>query len=113
MASPTLPYCTYRLTNIPGTFTNYDLRRLFSSDDQKAILYSSLVPATYRHSGSVQVGTVTFKEKPEGFKDGHLRFSPANPTLITLLEASSVEIDDHFHGLTPLNEGSLGDKTVE
>jgi hypothetical protein len=107
---------TYRVRGIPSAFTEDDTRELLCSilkrdhTDPEPRVYS-LGPDPYSlEHAEAQVATVTFKVPPEilsGTRDEwtwpatELEASDGKPV------TSSITIDSHFRGFTPLN--SIGD----
>ena len=115
-ASPPLPFATYRLRNIPPTFSKADLENVIPTDDEsEKIIGSSLSPDVYNTSISAQVGTLTFKTIPQALKG--LERSESGSTKIAITQSGgpqdasgtssqenvAVAVDSHFTGFTPLN----------
>ncbi|KAF8532917.1 hypothetical protein BDD12DRAFT_535075 [Trichophaea hybrida] len=91
---------TFRMVNIPNEYTLKDIRRLFP--DARAITGCSLAQSPY--SDSTKVATISFNEIPPALRmksnetQRRIQFSPNG------LCSFEAIVDDHFWGLTPLND---------
>jgi hypothetical protein len=97
---------TYRVQGIPTTFTREDCRALLSS----ALQSENESPEPVVHSLSAdpyttkfQIATVTFKQIPDRFQDGKDEWTipVTKPNILGII--SSLAVDCHFSGFTPLN----------
>lgn len=92
-------YYTYRLTNIPTSFHQNDIRLLFTAEDEKHVTAISIGPCPHQPA-VFNVASVTFDQKPsfgEGLVNGETRLQSRMP------DFESIRVDDTFYGLTPLN----------
>lgn len=121
MASPALPYATYRLRSIPSHFDKKAFEDIVPlTAEVEAIVQSSLSPDCYSTSTLDQVGTITFSTIPRyiaqlDLEENKSRKIPAlnrsfDECTATLTGAKTeVSIDSHFYGFTPLNKSPNGE----
>lgn len=84
------PAWTFRLGRIPASTTLEQLRDFFHPEDREFIQIKSLAPAVHNHDRSgVQMATVTFQP-------------PVNSNGRPRLLDNKIQMDDQFHGMTPL-----------
>jgi hypothetical protein len=116
---------TYRFTNVPDSYTEDDIRALFSACDQSTVNSVCLARSVYTEHAAV--ATVSFTQPPsfvQKFIPGgtDLHPQPKKRSLVAAFNSplSSLGIDDptkkivvdnDFEGLTPLVE-SRGDDTI-
>lgn len=114
MASPELPYCTYRFRKIPTHFDVTTFEAIVPLEEHERVLFSSLSPDYDVSNTSFQIGTITWSTTPSRLRGlvpddlTTLRFStasnvPGDHTRSTAVQEIEVEIDSHFRGFTPLN----------
>lgn len=112
MASPELPFATWRLRNVPSGWDIKQLHAIIPLKEREEVLYSSLTPYHYFKNAN-QVGTITWNCVPgylrqSGSKDSLRVESPSkvDPTIQDDLGAgvkqNEVIADSEFIGLTPL-----------
>lgn len=113
MASPELPFCTYRFCNIPPDFDDAALRAIVLLEGNEKVVVTSLSP-DFDASRPSQIGTITWSTTPSRLRRMDLEGSA---TLNVIAELDSltdqtgmlttgrdqVTIDSHFTGLTPLS----------
>ena len=108
MASPELPYDTYRLTGIPSHLGLQDVKDLLSVEDKDALFATSLAPALLPHYKDTRIATITLKSKSSALRAaidaGYLQSNEDGPR---------IGIDNDFYGFTPLNDVTENEKTVE
>ncbi|OAL04533.1 hypothetical protein IQ06DRAFT_332906 [Phaeosphaeriaceae sp. SRC1lsM3a] len=107
---------TYRLSRIPAFFTISQVRSLFSEADQGNFVGSiSLADSVYATEANEKVATVTFSEEPNFAAD--LKSCGPDCTLPLVTSAYSaddgVQLDNHFQGLTPLNNPGSSEIAVD
>ena len=104
---------TYRLSQVPDIFTTASIRKLFSDVDQRNIVgLISLADSVY---STGKVATVTFSEEPR-FSVGMKSSTPdyTHPLVTSACAADDrIKFDNHFQGLTPLNDPGSTHITVE
>ena len=112
---------TYRVQGIPAAYSKDDSKRLVLSalgrdaDDPEPIIHSLGVDPSSSTSGGFQIATVTFKRDPDIFGDDKSQWvlpTTMPPHSIDRASTSSITIDTHFLGFTPLNsfeDGSTHD----
>ena len=116
MASPELPFCTYRFCSIPPDFDDAALRAMIPLEKGERVVFSSLSPDYDASRPSSQTGTITWNTTPNCLLRMALEYSTtmnirAGFDLLGddtgALAARGIEgtIDSHFTGLTPLNSG--------
>jgi hypothetical protein len=108
MASPILPFVTYRDSGLQSYFTEDDFRDLLSANMIGPLTNVSLASAG-DHPASSRIGTATVRKR-EDVK------APQTCQLRALLAdgtAGSFELDSNFQGLTPLNNAQVSERTVE
>jgi hypothetical protein len=98
---------TYRVQGVPAAFGREDCERLLSS----ALRSENESPEPMVHSLSAdpydiknfKIATVTFKRVPDRFQDGKDQWTipVTEPNILGII--SSLTIDRHFSGFTPLN----------
>ena len=124
MASPALPFATYRFRNIPAHFNEESFASIVPlADRQERILNASLAPNSYLTVKADQVGTITFSTIPRAI--AQLKLKESESTKIPLpsstsdgvLELSAEEngeavIDSHFSGFTVLNRTSVQEESI-
>jgi hypothetical protein len=111
MASPILSQRTYRLTRIPAELSLEDVHELLRP--HKHLLQSSSL-GTSAYEDAYKVATLTFSNEPPclaGKPDGVCLLKD----LISFEDhrASSIQLDHHFEGLTPLNELNEAEASAE
>ena len=123
MASPELPYCTYRFCKVPAHLDVLALEATIPLEKDESVVSSSL--SRDHDVVTFQTGTVTWNKVPRylrGFVPDDLtafRLSThpdtrGDPTRSTVVQGDEIEIDSHFRGLTPLNpDPEKGEQTVE
>ena len=123
MASPELPYCTYRFCKVPAHFDVVGLNAIIPLEKDEWVLSSSL--STDHNMVTFQIGTVTWNKTPHYLRglvpDDLTAFRLSthpniqrDPTRYTATQGDEIEVDSHFRGLTPLNaDPEKGEKTVE
>jgi hypothetical protein len=120
MASPELPFCTYRFCNIPPDFDDTALRAIIPLDEDEKILFSSLSP-DYDASRASHFGTITWSTIPSRLRSLTLEDSttstipaegdlPSDNTGGPPGRGNEGTMDSHFMGLTPLNPGPIRDE---
>lgn len=108
---------TYRANGIPATFTKVDSRIFLSSileelNENPELTVHSLGADPYSSERNpFQIATVTFQQVPRCLQDGKDQWTlPTTnarvPNDTTVL--SSILIDSHFLGFTPLNSVNHG-----
>lgn len=113
MASPELPFATWRIRKIPSSLDVDKLPGIVPLGDGETVLYSSLAPDHYS-DGSKQIGTITWNSLPEHLQQASsvdrlpISLSLDDHPLTddrsdTLSEQNQVIADSKFLGLTPLN----------
>lgn len=120
MASPELPFATWRFRDIPAS---YDLEKfcdIVPLSNGERILYSSLAPDPYTNAVT-KVGTITWDRVPEYLQyaatsnDAGVRLhllELSEDAASTEPRANGIWADAKFIGLTPLNAGSLQTENV-
>ena len=115
MASPELPFCTYRICNIPPDFDDAALRAIIPLEKDERIMISSISPDYDASRFSSQTGTITWSTTPRQLQG--LVSDESTTTSITAefgllgddgaltVRGNEVTVDSHFTGLTPLNPG--------
>jgi hypothetical protein len=110
---------TYRLSYIPSSFDEQQIRGLFRAEDRELLQDPiSIVASVSNPSTDQKVATVTFSggpsfadkisnRDPQSFK----RWGDIDPSCST--HAREICIDSSFEGLTPLNNVVLHQDTVE
>ena len=121
-ASPSLSFATYRLRNIPSSFTKTDFTDLIPLHNESEWVFgSSFSPDIYTPQASTQVGTLTFNTTPQAMKDLKLSENesrtihiPPNNGRDTGAKSSQdeVTVDSHFTGFTPLNRCDENDEST-
>ena len=99
---------TYRVQGIPATFTEEDCRILLCStlqeenEDPEPIVHSLGGDPC---SQEFQIATVTFKKTPKRFQDSKEEWTlpMTRPRVYSDTIISSITVDNHFSGFTPLN----------
>jgi hypothetical protein len=115
MASPLLPYVTFRLLGVPKHKTKCDIAALFEPDDSKNILRISFGEAVLPSATPSRVVTVTFASNSQVLdnflKAGHIIGDdiPNQPPTF----GGRICLDIDFFGLTPLNTPVNVDKSAE
>lgn len=114
MASPELPFGTWRVRGIPASYDMKKLCDIIPLSDGERILYSSLAPDHYTNA-STGVGTITWNCVPKylqhpGIAD-ELRvkldvLAPPGDDVFTDSGLDGAWADAKFIGLTPLNAES-------
>ena len=134
---------TYRLNNIPKSYTPETVKELFSKEDQKLIFGPvSLATSVYATVPGTKVATVSFKNAPSFLRgqsgrdedvpsantnssvagEGKSQNVPKRQEFDYLLrdrievhdpEAHAIRIDNILEGLTPLSEPEVDDDIVE
>ncbi|KAL8738211.1 MAG: hypothetical protein Q9181_000982 [Wetmoreana brouardii] len=118
MASPELPFCTYRFHNVPKGFDKTALKAIIHLHQDEKAVSASLAPDYDVSRQGCQVGTVTWSTTPSELKD---LASEASETLEVASDLAKsrihievpmheVTIDSHFRGLTPLSADPVGDE---
>ena len=90
---------TWRIQNIPSSYTESHLKRCFHSDDKKFIEIKSLVPDVINYDGDGTLTATVLYSHPE-------RWEPR------LEDVEELDVDHDFIGFTPLNAVS-GDVCAE
>ena len=108
MASPKLPFRTYKIHGLPSEFTEDAFRGLLSQEENAAIEYLSFAPLV-DHPASPWYGTVTIRAAD----DEHPKFGSQISTNVSESFSKGVKLDVQFDGLTPLNHVSISPRTVE
>ncbi|KAL8730475.1 MAG: hypothetical protein Q9166_004039 [cf. Caloplaca sp. 2 TL-2023] len=111
MASPELPFGTWRLRDVPASFDMEKFRNIIPLSESERVLYSSLAPDRYNNA-STKVGTIIWNCVPKYLQQ------PASPDIlrvrldvhpvsgddiVTGPEQDIAQADSKFIGLTPLN----------
>ena len=100
---------TYRVQGLPVTFTEEDCRRLLSSvlagtnENPEPTIHSLSVDP---YAAECSIATVTFNSDPAGLQDGREEWTFAIPMSRISRHStalSSITIDTHFMGFTPLD----------
>ena len=111
MASPTVPYQTYRITNVPLTLQNSQLLAFVKHHVQHEIAGLSLALTNDKKS---KCATVTLPANPLDTRlldaqENNFRHLPWE-IILPDLSQSRPRIDRHFFGLTPLTDVVPGDE---
>ncbi|KAL9591727.1 MAG: hypothetical protein Q9179_007432 [Wetmoreana sp. 5 TL-2023] len=118
MASPELPFCTYRFHNVPKEVDKTALKAIVPLHTDEKAVYASLAPDYEISRQDCQVGTVTWSTTPSKLKDlaseasGTLKVASdlAKSRIDIEVPMQEVAIDSHFRGLTPLSADPVGDE---
>jgi hypothetical protein len=108
---------TYRVKGIPATFTKEDSRSFLTSileelNESSELTVHSLGADPYSSErNTFQIATVTFQQVPRCLQDGKDQWTlpttnsrvPNDTTVV-----SSITVDSHFSGFTPLNSVKHG-----
>jgi hypothetical protein len=108
---------TYRVKGIPATFTKEDSRIFLTSileelNENSELTVHSLGADPYSSERNIfQIATVTFQQVPRCLQDGKDQWTlpttnsrvPNDTTVV-----SSITVDSHFSGFTPLNSVKHG-----
>jgi hypothetical protein len=104
---------TYRVQGIPGAYTKEDSRILLSailpgeSENPEPTIHSlGADPSSSLGNNRFQIATVTFRRDPIYFRDGRSEWLLPATRLGSLSGkgmVSSITVDSHFLGFTPLN----------
>ena len=103
---------TYRVKGIPATFTKEDSRIFLGSileelnEDSELTVHSLGADPYSSERNTFQIATVTFQQVPRCMQDGKDQWTlsttnsrvPNDTTVV-----SSITVDSHFSGFTPLN----------
>lgn len=100
---------TYRVKGIPATLTKEDSRIFLTSilqelNENSELTVHSLGADPYSSErNTFQIATVTFQQVPRCLQDGKDQWTlpTTNPNDTTVV--SSITVDSHFSGFTPLN----------
>ena len=107
-----MSYKTYRVQGIPATYTKEDSRILLTSilqrdnDNPEPIIHSLGIDPSSSVDNRFQTATVAFKQDPRIFQDKKgdwLLPVPRSRSLHNQVPISSIKVDSHFLGFTPLN----------
>jgi hypothetical protein len=110
---------TYRLQGIPTEYSKTDTLHLLKTilgrgeEDPLPKVHSL---ASYPHSSGrrvSQVATVTFGHVPTCLQDSKEEWTFPTPECRGPFDASSITIDNHFRGFTPLNSIKDADHKIE
>lgn len=125
MASPELPYCTYRFRKVPAHYDATAFQAIIPLEKDESVIFSSLSSDNGVPEGNFQIGTVTWNTVPRYLRDlvaddlPAFRLSthpdtPDDPTTYTAAQGNEIEIDSHFRGFTPLNaDPEKGEQTID
>jgi hypothetical protein len=103
---------TYRVQGIPGAYTKEDCRKLLSAilpgerDNPEPTIHSLAADPSSSLGNRFQIATVTFRRDPIYFQDGQSEWLLPVTQLRSLSGkgvVSSITVDSHFMGFTPLN----------
>lgn len=108
MASPKLPFRTYRIHGVPSQITVHAFRGLLSQEENNVIEYLSFAPSA-DHPASPWYGTVTIRAGD----DEHVTFGSQISRNPFKSYFKNMKLDTHFDGLTPLNHASTSPRMVE
>ena len=108
MASPKLPFRTYKIDGLQSHINEDALRGLLSQKENAAIEHLSFAPLL-DHPTSPWYGTVTIRARD----DEHLTFGSQIPINTSKSYFKDVRLNVQFDGLTPLNRVSISPRTVE
>jgi hypothetical protein len=98
---------TYRLSHIPASFTLADIRKLFDDEEKENIRDPvSLADSVYMTDLHEKVATIAFSTPPRSAHSLVPSASILTRRLVTSFNAGpkGIHIDNHFEGLTPLND---------
>lgn len=120
MASPELPFCTYRFSNLPKSISTKQLQTIVPLQGSERVVSWSLVPNPDTSTPSSQIGIVTWSSIPRELPDvsiygaATLKVPMGSGPQGYELEGSGVEIDvdSHFRGLTPLGPSAANEDQV-
>ena len=103
---------TYRVQGIPGAYTKEDCRKLLSAilpgerDNPEPTIHSLAADPSSSLGNRFQIATVTFRRDPIYIQDGQSEWLLPVTQLRSLsgkVMVSSITVDSHFLGFTPLN----------
>ncbi len=109
MASPKLPFRTYRVHGLPPQNFENAFRGLLTQEERDVIEYISFAPLA-DHPTSLWYATVTIRA---GADDEHATFGCNIPKEASKSYSKNVMLDTQFDGLTPLNHAALSPRIVK
>jgi len=107
-----MSYKTYRVQGIPTTYNREESRLLLKSildrdnENPEPIIHSLCVDPSSSVGKRDQTATVSFKQDPKVFQDERSEWVLPIPRLRSFWDrtsTSSIKVDSHFLGFTPLN----------